>query len=84
MSDDRLKSLYHAVFTSPQGKELLADLIPYCHGRRTTFDADPRVHAFKEGQRDVLMRIVELTNLSIEEIYQLRGMGRVRTPGDDQ
>jgi CBS domain containing-hemolysin-like protein len=51
---------------------VLADLIAYCHGRKTTFDVDARVHAFKEGQRDVLMRIVELTNLTIEEIYHLR------------
>jgi len=67
---------YHALFTSPGGREVLADLIPYCFGRKSTFDPDARVHARNEGRRDVLMYIVELTNLTLEEIYQLRGFAR--------
>lgn len=71
--NEQIQGAYHATFTSPQGRIVLADLVSYCHGRKTTFDANDRVHAFREGQRDVFNRINEFTNLTIEEIYALRG-----------
>lgn len=71
--NEQIQGAYHATFTSPQGKAVLADLVAYCHGRKTTFDPNDRMHAFKEGQRDVFNRIVEFTNLTLEEIYALRG-----------
>jgi hypothetical protein len=70
--NEGLQAAYQQTFGSPIGKRVMLDLVAYCHGRRTTFDADQRAHAFKEGQRDVFLRICEFTNLSIEEIYQLR------------
>lgn len=72
-ANEQIQGAYHATFTSPQGKVVLADLVAYCHGRKSTFDANDRVHAFREGQRDVFNRITEFTNLTIEEIYALRG-----------
>lgn len=77
-ANDQLQAAYQQTFATPVGRQVLADLVAYCHGRKSTFDANERVHAFKEGQRDVLMRIQEFTCLSIEEIYQLRGMLRVQ------
>jgi hypothetical protein len=77
---------YHALFNSPTGKQVLSDLTAYCHGRKTTFDENDRRHAFNEGKRDVLMRIVEFANLSLEEIYHLRNAPLPRSvpqPGDD-
>jgi hypothetical protein len=71
--NEQVQGAYHATFTSPQGRIVLADLVAYCHGRKSTFDPNERVHAFKEGQRDVLNRVNEFTNLSLEEIYELRG-----------
>jgi hypothetical protein len=72
--NEQMQSAYHALFSSPSGKSVLADLISHCHGRKTTFHADARVHAFHEGQRDVLMRIMEFSNLNLEEVYRLRGV----------
>ena len=84
--NESVKRAYQAAFSTPSGREVLADLIAYCHGRRTTFDENDRRHAFNEGRRDVLMRISEFTNLSLEEIYHLR-TSAVRSsapqPGDD-
>lgn len=74
--NEQLQRAYHVFFSSPDGKAVLADLIPYCFGRKSTFDSDDRVHARNEGRRDVLMRILEFTNLTLEEIYNLRGMTR--------
>lgn len=71
--NEQIQSAYHALFFSPGGKRVLSDLIAYCHGRKTTYHPDPREHAFREGQRDVLMRIMEFTNLNLEEVYRLRG-----------
>ena len=72
-ANEQVQRAYHMVFGSPDGKVVLADLVAYCFGRRTAFDPDARKHAFNEGRRDVLMRIHEFTNLTLEEIYALRG-----------
>lgn len=71
--NENLQRAYQVIFSGADGKIVLADLIAFCFGRRSTFDANDRVHARNEGRRDVLMRIEEFTNLSLEEIYALRG-----------
>jgi hypothetical protein len=71
--NEQTQRAYHVVFGSPDGKLVMADLTAYCFGRKTTFDPDPRVHARNDGRREVLMRIVEFTSLTLEEIYALRG-----------
>ena len=76
MSDEEIHRAYQLTFASPTGQRVLADLIAYCHGRKSEFDPDARVHAFKSGQRDVLMRIMEFTKLPLDDIYRLRGFGR--------
>lgn len=72
--NEQTQSAYHAIFSS-QGaaKIVLADLVAFCFGRKSTFDPDPRVHARNDGRREVLMRIQEFTSLTLEEIYALRG-----------
>lgn len=70
--NDSLQRAYNMVFRSPDGQIVLADLIAHCFGRRSTFDPDSRTHAFNEGRRDVLLRIEQFTQLSLEEIYALR------------
>lgn len=72
--NEQIQNAYHAVFTSEgAGKVVLADLVAFCFGRKSTFDPDSRRHAFNDGRRDVLARIMEFTNLTLEEIYALRG-----------
>ncbi len=70
--NDSLQRAYNMVFRSPDGKIVLADLIAHCFGRRTTFDPNGQTHAFNEGRRDVLLRIEQFMELSLEEIYALR------------
>ncbi len=53
---------------------VLADFCEFCHYSKSTFDPDPRVAAFKEGQRSVLLRILEHTTLSQEELAKLRNV----------
>lgn len=77
---------YLVVFGSPDGRIVLGDLIADCFGRRSEFDPDERVHAFNSGKRAVLMRIAEFVNLSLEEIYALRGfvLRAQESKGDDE
>ncbi len=70
--NEGLQRAYHMVFGSPDGRLVLADLVAFCFGRKSAFHQDERVHAFNEGKREVLLRIQEFTNLSLEEIYALR------------
>lgn len=83
--NEQIQRAYHMVFGSPDGKMVVADLVAFCFGRRSTFDPDPRIHARNDGRRDVLMRIQEFTNLTMEEIYALRGPALPRAiPKEDQ
>ena len=83
--NEQIQRAYHMVFGSPDGKVVVADLIAFCFGRKSTFDPDARVHARNEGRREVLMRIGEFTNLTMEEIYALRGPALPRAiPKEDQ
>lgn len=83
-TNEALQAAYQQTFGNPIGRQVLADLIAYCNGRRTTFDPNDRKHAFNEGKRDVLLRIQELTCLTMDEIYQLRGLARVASKGDTE
>lgn len=83
-ANEQVQRAYHMVFSSPDGKIVLGDLVAYCFGRKTAFDPDARVHAFNEGRRDVLMRIQEFTTLTLEEIYALRGVTIRQQTGEDQ
>jgi len=71
--NENVQRAYQVIFSGADGKIVLGDLVAFCFGRKSTFDPDPRVHANNEGRRDVLLRIQEFTNLSLEEIYALRG-----------
>lgn len=54
-----LQKMYRITFDSVEGKEVLADLkSAYYH--RTSFGKDPYETAYKEGQRSVLIRIINL------------------------
>ena len=52
---------------------VLADLAKFCRADRSTFHADPRVHAALEGRREVWLRIQEHLNLTPEQLAQLYG-----------
>lgn len=58
-------------FDGAFGKVVLKDLTKFCRGTQTTYDEDPRTHALLEGRREVLLRIAQYTNLSIDDLWAL-------------
>jgi hypothetical protein len=71
---DRLrnkKRAYQLTFGTPAGKTVLEDLAPFCFATKSTFDADPRVHAAWEGRREVFLRIMQMLNVPSTELYQV-------------
>lgn len=50
---------------------VLKDLAEFCRADKTTFHADPRVHAVLEGRREVWLRIQKYLNLSPDELWDL-------------
>lgn len=62
---------YRDTFESPQGKKVLLNLIS-THGVMTsTFDKDPQLAAFKEGERNVVLRILSLLKADPQQIRNL-------------
>jgi len=52
-------------------KDVLLDLTKFCRAHKSTFHADPRVHALLEGRREVVLRILEYLNLTEDELFSL-------------
>jgi hypothetical protein len=51
--------------------DVLKDLARFCRAHDSTFHKDPRIHAMLEGRREVWLRIQEMLQLDMEEIYSL-------------
>lgn len=74
----RRRAAYRELFASgidgpaPAQRAVLADLKRFCHAEYPTFDADPRVHALREGRREVWLRIQQFINLSDQDIADIR------------
>jgi hypothetical protein len=69
---DRLrfkKRAYQLTFGTQASQVVMDDLVKFCHGNMTCFDADPRVHAAFEGRREVLLRICQMLNMSSETLF---------------
>lgn len=68
MSDDdaRLKmaQTYAAVFDTVNGRAVLEDLRVSFGDRRSFVEGDPHSTAFREGQRDVYLAILDLLDVS--------------------
>jgi hypothetical protein len=67
----RRKRDYQLAFMSPAGQEVLLDLAKFCRADRTTFNADPRIHAALEGRREVWLRIQQHLGLTPEQLLVL-------------
>lgn len=71
------KQSYQLVANQPAGQAVLADLAKFCFAYETTFDADARVDARKQGRRDVWLRIQSHLKLTDDELYTIATGGRV-------
>jgi hypothetical protein len=70
------KRAYQDTFTNPVGQIVLSDLLKYCRVLSNNFDADPRVHAYYEGRRDVALRILHHLNLPSQTLYKMYDAAR--------
>jgi hypothetical protein len=59
---------YQAVFSSAEGEKVLHDLMRQHHMLGSTFCKDPYDSAFKEGERAVVLRILQLLKLDVEKL----------------
>lgn len=66
-----LFSRYSAVFNSEDGKVVLNDLMRTFSILDSTFDSDPHVHAYNEGARSVVMRILKTINTDPEQFARI-------------
>jgi hypothetical protein len=57
---------------SPAQTAVLADLKRFCHAETPTFDIDARVHAMREGRREVWLRIQQFLALRDDQIANIR------------
>ena len=80
----RQKRNYQLAFGSPAGNDVLIDLAKFCYADRSTFDADPRVHAALEGRREVWLRIqnhLRFNSTQLAELYSGRRIMKDETDG---
>lgn len=70
--NDRAETIkaYKRLFESRDGKLVLKDLMKSLHFTHSTFDPIPSVHAFREGQRDALMRILRTTEINVQQFEE--------------
>lgn len=66
---DRQKS-YALSLSGETAKLLLDDLARFCRANKSTFHADPRIHAVLEGRREVWLRIRDHLDLTTEELIE--------------
>lgn len=72
---DMRRKAYAEVFKDKNGERVLADLKRFCHGDSPTFvknDPNGREQAYREGRREVWLRIIKYLNLTPAEIEALQ------------
>jgi|TARA_R100001530_G_scaffold125820_1_gene94449 predicted ATP-dependent serine protease len=60
--------LFKEVFKGEAGKELIAHLSSVFHVFKTTQTPDPYVSAFQEGQRSVVIKIMEMLHQDLDAV----------------
>ena len=62
---------YKRVFGTEQGKRIMQELIQAHYIMQPVMNKDPLVMAFKEGQRNVVLRILNILETSEEQMHKL-------------
>lgn len=65
-----LLAAYQAAFKSEDGKKVLYDLIRTHHIIGTIYSKDPQEMALKEGERNVVLRIMHFLNTDPEKFLK--------------
>ena len=64
----REQDLFRDVFKGEQGKDLLTILAKTFHVYKTSPTPDPYIAAFQEGQRSVVIKIMEIIQTDLEAV----------------
>lgn len=62
---------FQATFTSPHGEAVLANLMKDAGVFEQTFNSDPLLMSFAEGQRAVVLRILKILKFDIQKAEKL-------------
>lgn len=68
---DARQKAYKTAFGGEPGKEVLKDLAVFCGSQRSSFSSDPLEMAFREGRREVFLRIQQHLNITEDDIWNL-------------
>ena len=68
---DKRRRSYQATFNSPEGKEVLKDLVVFCGQNKSSYSQNPHEMAFREGRREVWLRIQAHMKISDDDIWKL-------------
>jgi len=70
----RRRRAYRDLFneTDPTARIVLSDLKRFCRYQKSTFHTDPLMQSYLNGRRDVLERIFEFTDLTKEQINEMK------------
>ena len=80
----RRRQAYQLVSNQPAGQIVIQDLAEFCYGYETCYDPDPRIHARKEGRRDVWLRLQAHLKLTDDQLFDIATGGFVLPqPQDD-
>ena len=70
---DKRRRAYREVFQGPDAELVLTDLAKFCSAHSSTFvpdDPGGRTSAFREGRREVFLRIQEMIRIDDEKMRQ--------------
>lgn len=62
--------LYQKVFDTPEGIQVLNDMVSVHKVLSSSFDKDPMQMAFNEGERNVVLRILHILNLDVAKLRE--------------
>lgn len=69
---NKLNKAYRATFSTAAGKEVMKDLIKFCHIMQPTFvPGDASASAFNEGIRRVGLRIMSKSNMTEKDVIAI-------------
>lgn len=68
---DARQRAYKQAFGGESGKEVLKDLAVFCGSQRSSYSSDALEMAFREGRREVFLRIQQHINISEDDIWKL-------------
>lgn len=87
MTDEEAKAVvvaYKRVFRSPAGQIVMQDLADFCRAFVTCFHENDRLHAVAEGRREVWLRITNMIDANLDDLFRLRRRQEIATYDEDE